>query len=48
MFADFRHRTHHFGGLIHTTIEGAFLTSGALIIFLGLVIFWFGILAMRP
>jgi hypothetical protein len=48
MFADFRHRGHHFGGLIHTTVESAFLTAGAVIVFLGLLLFWVGLIAMRP
>ena len=47
MFNEFRHR-HHFGGLIHTTVESAFLTGGAVLMFLVLFLFYLGILAMRP
>jgi len=34
-----RHRIHKFGGLIHDSIESAFLTGGALLILLVLLIF---------
>ena len=47
MFGDFRHRTHHVGELIHTTIESAFLTAGALLMFLALVVVYFGLLVMK-
>ena len=47
MLDAFRHRDHHFGGLIHTTIESAFLTAGALLILLALLVFYCGLLALR-
>jgi hypothetical protein len=47
MFGEFRHRTHHYGELIHTTIESAFLTAGALLVFLALLLAYFGLLAMK-
>ncbi len=48
MFGEFRHRTHHGGDLIHTTVESAFLTAGALLVFLALLIFYAGLMAMKP
>jgi hypothetical protein len=40
----FRHRAHHRGELIHTTLTGAFLTSGALLLSLIIVlILYFGV-----
>ncbi len=47
MFAEFRHRTHHFGEYIHTTVESAFLTAGALLMFLVLLLVYFGLLVMK-
>ena len=42
-----RQRIHKFGGLIHYSIESAFLTGGALLILLALLIFCLGFLAMK-
>ena len=47
MLGALRHRTHHFGELIYTTIEGAFLTAGAVLIFLALLVVYFGLLMMK-
>lgn len=41
------HRPHHFGDLIHHTVESAFLTAGALLALLALLLFYFGLLAMK-
>jgi hypothetical protein len=47
MFAGFRHRAHHFGALIYTSFESAFLTAGAGLILLVLLLFYFGLLWMK-
>jgi hypothetical protein len=47
MLGALRHRTHHFGDLIYTTIESAFLTAGAVLIFLALLVVYFGLLMMK-
>jgi hypothetical protein len=47
MLGAFRHRAHPFGGLFHTTLESAVVASGALLMLLTLLIFYFGLLAMK-
>jgi len=47
MFVDFRHRAHHWGGLIHSSLESAFVTAGALLVLLALLIFYLGLLAVK-
>jgi hypothetical protein len=48
MFTDFRHRRHHFGDLFQTTIESAWITTGGVLMFLVLLVFYVGLLVMRP
>lgn len=47
MLGSFRHRAHPFGGLLHTTLESAVVTAGAMLMLLTLLIFYLGILAMK-
>jgi hypothetical protein len=47
MLGTFRHRHPHFGGLIFTTLESAAVTASALVMLLALLVFYFGLLAMK-
>jgi hypothetical protein len=46
MFGKFRHRVHYFDGLIHSSIESAFLTATAVLALLALLVFYLGLLAI--
>jgi hypothetical protein len=48
MRAELYHRAHHFADQIHHSIESAFFTAGALLLFLALVILYLGLLAVKP
>ena len=48
MRGELRHRAHHYSGQIHHTIESAFMTAGALLMLLALLIFYLGLLAVKP
>jgi hypothetical protein len=41
-----RHRKHHFSGLVHDTIESAFLSSGAILMLLALLVIWIGLVSI--
>jgi hypothetical protein len=47
MFADFRHRLHHFEGFVHSSIESTFLTATAVLALLALLLFYAGLLLLK-
>lgn len=48
MLGTLRHGTHHFGDLIFTTMERAFLTAGVVVLTLAaLLVMYFGIFLLR-
>ncbi|HUI80863.1 MAG TPA: hypothetical protein VLY24_23215 [Bryobacteraceae bacterium] len=48
MLGSLRHGTHHFGDVLFTTMERAFLTAGVVLLTLALlVVVYFGIFLMR-
>jgi hypothetical protein len=46
MLGELRHRTHHFSGLIHNTIESAFFSSSAILMLLMLLVIWIGLVSI--
>ena len=47
MFGQFRHRVHHFGGVVHSSFESAFLTAGGVLMLLALLVFYLGLVALK-
>jgi hypothetical protein len=47
MFGEFRYRAHHLSDRVHYTIESAYLHTGALLMLLGIAVFYLVLLAAK-
>jgi hypothetical protein len=47
MHGGLRHRTHQFAGLVHNTIESAYLSGGVLLMLLAVLALYLALLAVK-